>query len=239
LGKVYIFFNSIIITMFSKKLIFSLIFFVLICIPSASGATIYGTVYEYNLNIVKNAIVEVDSTPKQIYVAKDGTYTFTLPVGEYLIKADYESNYKKYSFEQNIIIQDEGDYVFDLILFPDISDETDIFDEEADIPQIYEEAFSIYWWQVIIVVVIILLVIFVIIFSRRNKKKKIEIEGDLTNDVLSFIKKNGGRVTQKDIRKQFPVSEAKVSLVITELEDKGLLKKIKRGRGNIIILNKK
>ena len=221
-----------------KKIILLGIFVLLICMSSVFGATIHGTIYNYNLNIVKNAVVEVDSIPEQVYVAKDGTYNLILPVGEYIIKADYEDNFKKYSFEQSIIVQDEGDYIFDLILFQDIGDETDIYDEETDIPQIYEEAFSICWWQIIILVVIILSVIFVLIFLKKKKKKKVNIEGDLTDDVLSFIKKQGGRTTQKDIRKEFPVSEAKVSLIITELEHKKIIKKIKKGRGNIIVMDK-
>ena len=238
MGKVYISFKLGYILEMTNKTIILGIFALLICITGAYGATIHGTVYDYNLDIVKDAIVKVDSTPEQIYVAKNGTYTLILPVGEYTINAAYESNFKKYSLEQIIIIQDEGDYVFDLILFPDISDETGIFDEETDVPNIYDEVISIYWWQIIILVVVVLAVIFVIVFIKKKKKKKVDIERDLADDVLSFIKKQGGRITQKDIRKEFPVSEAKVSLVITELEDKGLLKKIKRGRGNIIILKK-
>ncbi|MFC1769333.1 helix-turn-helix transcriptional regulator, partial [Nanoarchaeota archaeon] len=53
------------------------------------------------------------------------------------------------------------------------------------------------------------------------------------------FKKEGGRTTQKDIRKNFPQSEAKVSLMVTDLEHKGYLEKIKKGRGNVIILKKK
>jgi uncharacterized membrane protein len=54
--------------------------------------------------------------------------------------------------------------------------------------------------------------------------------------VLDFIKQEGGRTTQKDIRMKFPSSEAKISLIISELEHKGIIKKIKKGRGNIIVL---
>ncbi|PIU72321.1 hypothetical protein COS79_03525, partial [Candidatus Woesearchaeota archaeon CG06_land_8_20_14_3_00_33_13] len=57
--------------------------------------------------------------------------------------------------------------------------------------------------------------------------------------IIKIIKDNKGRVTQKEIRKQIPLSEAKISLMITELEDKGIVKRIKKGRGNIIILSKK
>ena len=54
-----------------------------------------------------------------------------------------------------------------------------------------------------------------------------------------MIRKEGGRATQKDIRKQIPLSEAKISLMLAELEHKGVVEKIKKGRGNIIILKKK
>ena len=60
-----------------------------------------------------------------------------------------------------------------------------------------------------------------------------------TEGVLNFIKDEGGRTTQKDIRKKIPLSEAKISLMISELESSGDVKKIKKGRGNIIVLNKK
>lgn len=70
-------------------------------------------------------------------------------------------------------------------------------------------------------------------------EKKIAEKFDSGRDLdalMSFIRKEDGRTTQKDIRKQFPLSEAKISLMIAELEDKGLIKKIKQGRGNIIVL---
>jgi uncharacterized membrane protein len=57
-----------------------------------------------------------------------------------------------------------------------------------------------------------------------------------TDKILQALKKQGGRATQKDIRKEIPLSEAKISLMIAELEHKGKVEKIKKGRGNIIIL---
>jgi uncharacterized membrane protein len=52
--------------------------------------------------------------------------------------------------------------------------------------------------------------------------------------VLAFIRSHK-RVTQKEIRKSFPMSEAKISLIITDLESQGKVRKIKKGRGNVII----
>jgi uncharacterized membrane protein len=44
------------------------------------------------------------------------------------------------------------------------------------------------------------------------------------------------RITQKEIRKEVPLSEAKISLIISEMEHRGIIEKIKKGRGNIIVL---
>ena len=72
-----------------------------------------------------------------------------------------------------------------------------------------------------------------------NTIKKEEImEQDDLKKVISIVEEEGGRATQKDIRKKMPLSEAKISLLIAELEHTGKIKKIKKGRGNIIILNK-
>lgn len=57
-------------------------------------------------------------------------------------------------------------------------------------------------------------------------------------EVLAIMEKNGGRITQLDLRKALPYSEAKVSLIVSDLENRGLVKKIKKGRGNVLILNR-
>jgi uncharacterized membrane protein len=54
--------------------------------------------------------------------------------------------------------------------------------------------------------------------------------------IITFIKREGGRTTQKDIRKAFPLSEAKISLMVSDLEEQGKIKKIRKGRGNVIVL---
>ncbi|HDJ37944.1 MAG TPA: hypothetical protein ENF24_01975, partial [Methanosarcinales archaeon] len=61
------------------------------------------------------------------------------------------------------------------------------------------------------------------------------IPSDL-QEVLSIIRGRDGRIAQKDLRLRLNCSEAKASLMITDLEDRGLVKKVKKGRGNVIIL---
>jgi len=54
--------------------------------------------------------------------------------------------------------------------------------------------------------------------------------------LLELIKRLGGRVAQKELRKNIDWSEAAVSMTLSELEDKGFVRKIKKGRGNIVRL---
>ena len=75
------------------------------------------------------------------------------------------------------------------------------------------------------------------LYRKLNINKKITSKEDKDTDkILLILKKHGGRATQKDIRKEIPLSEAKISLMIAELEADGKIRKIKKGRGNILVL---
>jgi len=52
---------------------------------------------------------------------------------------------------------------------------------------------------------------------------------DDLSELLDIIQQARGRLTQKDLRSKMRCSEAKVSLMITDLEDRGLVHKVKRG----------
>jgi uncharacterized membrane protein len=69
-----------------------------------------------------------------------------------------------------------------------------------------------------------------------SQKEKSASEKEL-DEVIEIIKRYGGRATQKDLREKLPYGEAKVSLIVAELEHLGKIKKFKKGRGNIIVLN--
>jgi uncharacterized membrane protein len=55
-------------------------------------------------------------------------------------------------------------------------------------------------------------------------------------EILDIIRSQGGRMTQKDLRSKLKYSEGKVSLMLFDLEKRGLIQKFKRGRGNVILL---
>ena len=225
-----------------KKTLFFSIF--LLSINLVAAATIYGTIYDLGLEKVNNVKVEINTEPNQLYISKNGSYAFNVPNGNYTIEASYFQDGILESYaEEGVSVKDDGTYVFDLILFPSV--EEDLV-EDIEIDDIFEENPN-YFYQFIIGALILMFIIvyFYIKYYLKGSEEGTKNGGDKgttdSNDldkIVEIIKKEGGRITQKEIRKQIPLSEGKISLMITELEDKGVLKRIKKGRGNVIILNK-
>jgi uncharacterized membrane protein len=216
---------------------------IVILVPFIDAAEIYGTIYDMSLNPAEGAVIEVNSTPKQAIVSKNGDYSFELPLGEYVIEAVYTSNHNVYSAEEKIKIVDKGKYVLDLLLFPDLSEENELLllGEKIEVENPYEEKEEETFPWIYLISLLILIIVFMLFLIKRKKSQKKDIlpeEEDPKNKVYEFIKQNQGRVTQRDIRKNFSISEAAISLILTELENENKIKKIKRGKGNIIILNK-
>jgi len=218
-------------------------------VNTALGANIHGSIYDLSLNKMGNVVVEINTAPKQFYVSKNGTYSFIVPIGSYKVKAQhYESSLLVSSTSENITVKNAGDYILDLVLFPIINEE-ELLEDELKVQKgnLYRNNF--------IVFLVIILVVSSILFYFYNKKKAVKkdklkkvveeekkvAESDfygegILDKVIEIIKEEGGRTTQKDIRKKIPLSEAKISLVIAELEANDKIRKIRKGRGNIIIL---
>lgn len=215
----------------------------------AIAANVHGNIYDLSLRKASGAKVEVNTTPEQILISTDGSYSFDIPNGFYTIKAELRQDGVAASESRNISISQEGKYIIDLILFPSFNEEDDISKElELSFPEAENRIFVP---LIITLFLAILAIVISVIF--KGKKENVKVSGEKANTeekgkkeddsyldkVIEVIKKEGGRATQKEIRKQIPVSEAKISLMIAELEHKGIIKKIKRGRGNIIVLENK
>ncbi|AKB37680.1 hypothetical protein MSSAC_3090 [Methanosarcina siciliae C2J] len=69
--------------------------------------------------------------------------------------------------------------------------------------------------------------------SENSESPEINLPDDLKG-IMDLIRDNGNRITQRELRKKSPYSESKVSLMLSDLEERGLIEKFKRGRGNII-----
>jgi len=206
-----------------------------------SAATIYGTVYDLSLRRVNNARVEVNTLPRQFFIAQNGSYSFRVPPGTYTVKTKLmQKNTAISSVEENITIKQDGDYVLDLILFPDVEEGVENVDVNINskIADLKSSKSYIFIFGIILILAIILITIYFYFNIQKKDDKNLDEVNKLDN-LIEIIKNEGGRTTQKEIRKQIPLSEAKISLMVAELEHKGIIEKIKKGRGNIIILRRK
>jgi uncharacterized membrane protein len=255
-----------------KAIVVSVLLLTLVTPSFASGAaTVHGAVYEWHgYELLDDVIVEVNSTPVQTIVAKYGIYSFYLTEGSYRINAYYyQGNNLELSAEKIIMINDDGDYIIDLLLYP--AYESPFWEDNDNITTSIEEgtkiveedrAGSVYLYMVPVFLVLFL-VIYAIhrgennITSREQPEQstevpmeeeiagKVSINEENTNEelpedlnkIVEIIRSSGGRITQKELRQKVDYSEAKVSLMVADLENRGIIRKFKKGRGNIIVLS--
>jgi len=224
----------------------------LIFLNSALAATIQGAIYSTNLDVEKDVLVMIDTTPSQKYLAKDGTYSFQVSPGKYVLTA--KKGLTEVSEEVEVI--KEGEFIYDLFMMSSLTEEDEIWKstEEDYFGSVEEKSTLAYW----VAGFVFLLAMARIIYYRKKYgpikkfRKKIKEESkktiyqhkaelaqepDSADKALEIIKKHDGRISQKKLRKEMLyLSEAKVSLILTELEHKGLIEKVKKGRGNVILL---
>jgi uncharacterized membrane protein len=236
-------------------ILISIILAVLI-IPLATATTLKGSVYNSNLEIEPNVLIQINTVPIQKFLTKDGNFQFELPPGKYTLSANKGLS----EITEEIEIVQEGIFLYDIFLLDDFTDEDDIWQETEEDLIIDEdqEAKTYAKWRYWVAGLIIILLLWR--FGRMRKKygplrtfrKEMKVEHKKTaeehkeelakepgylDNALEIIKKHDGRITQKQMRKEMlHLSEAKVSLILTELEHKGKIEKVKKGRGNVILL---
>jgi len=222
------------------------LFFVLLLASVSLAATVHGIIYEWStLEPLEDSIVYVNSTPAQQLVSRDGNYSFELPMGNYEIVARYyENNSLALETTESITIGTEGRYLLDLIMFPALDLGEPLFNEtwpDLDEQYLYsrqDDWSSIIFLSVILAAVILFFAVKIGLKSRVEQRQETQEErpkrlSKEARQVLEIIQKEQ-RTTQKELRKKLPWSEAKVSLIVADLEERGLIKKIKKGRGNIL-----
>jgi uncharacterized membrane protein len=266
-------------------------------------ATVHGATYAWDtLEPLNDTVININSNPPQSIVAKNGTYSFELGPGDYVITANYfQNNILSYSKETTLKIEGEGNYVFDLLLYPvsenraveAVGNKTNNINSVNPAEEARTGSFTISYLG-------IALMLFVLLgggykLSRKHKETKInrphagkfntsgllvkvlgkstgsEVKPQFENageavsvtepviepaenseletadlkklplstelrEVLDVIRGRKGRITQKDLRNRLEYSEVKVSLLLSELEKRGLIKKFKNGRENIVVL---
>lgn len=195
----------------------SLVVLSLLLVASLSHASfVYGDIYENNLEKLNKTVISVEGGFSYQLVTDKANYSIFLPEGEYTISASAtDGSGSALRAEERVKVGPE-DQRMDLVLKP-----------MMDIGQLG-------------LLVAFLLVVMVSIWSNRHRlmkpkpqAKPAELDGD-AKSVLKLLDGFEGRATQKELKEALRFSDAKLSLILTELEHLGKIKKFKRGRANII-----
>lgn len=267
----------------------------------SAAATISGTAFEWHtLEPLAEVIIEINTVPKQVIVAEDGSYSLNVGKGNYTLRAQYfEANRLKYEASEEITVKEEGSFNLDLIMLPVLDDDTTLLDD-------FNQAVGVTLDDTTekqngdlgkvaagLVLLIVAIALFFLVAGRVTKKvtgleterigvgekaqrvseavdnavskevgrisgKERDVRqgnekpekgidwkqgeqklGKDLGEIISLLGDYGGRMTQKEIREKTNLGEAKLSLMVAELENMGKIKKFKQGRGNIIVLKEK
>ncbi len=219
----------------------------LLLVPSVLGAQVHGDLYDLYLNPIDHAVVSVDTTPIQRFIITNHSYSINLPNGTFTLHAQsLQGQFVTGTAQESITITHEGDYTIDFIIAPDLDQGLELNDSDFDLSSTEVEQSGSAWPLALAIFAILA----IFLFARRKQTKDSRpihdepaprspstetIEPTDIDKALDIIKKEGGRISQKDLRAHFPLSEAKVSLMIAEMEHKGLIQKFKVGRGNVLV----
>lgn len=206
---------------------------------TALGATLEGNIYDIELNLQTSVLVTIDSVPIQKQVVQTGNYAFDVPPGTYTLEArKIHAGTIVSKTVETVAMPQDGRYIRDLILFP-----ADTFDElslnDSGLQEISELNLSTPFPSIAVLLiglsVSMVLVVVLVVIQRRSRHNQSYVPDKHATAILTYLSGEGGRTTQKNIRREVPLSEAKVSLLLAELEQHGYISKIKKGRSNIII----
>lgn len=225
--------------------------FVLFAIAFVSAATIYGEVYNSNdFETISPVVLKITGPVSTQIIVRSGNYSIDLPPGAYTIAGFYYENstliYRSYD-KINITEQDANIH-FDIVLFE--PDEFDIFYSSIEPPEVdYQNIKESVGFSIIgllpylLVIVAVIVAVAFYLFNKKitsdskpQAKEEPEEIDEEERKLLLLLEANEGRALQRDLRKELGFSEAKMSLLVDSLESRGFLKRIKKGRGNIIKL---
>ncbi|MHC1593647.1 MAG: helix-turn-helix transcriptional regulator [Methermicoccaceae archaeon] len=221
--------------------------------PVCGAALVHGTIYQWDtLEPLPDVVIEVNTTPHQMVVSKTGTYSLLLENGTYGMEFSYiVDGIPTLGASETIAVSSKGDYVLDVLLFP----LNESMPEFSEMSENSEDGFA--WIPLPIAALLLCLMLYAAYakgwLSVRRAPLKKSVHQDDTLDTLGeglsslpddmtqaleIIEQAGGRITQKELRKKLGGSEAKVSLLISELVHRGLVEKVKAGRGNVVYLKR-
>ncbi|MFT4308228.1 MAG: helix-turn-helix transcriptional regulator [Candidatus Woesearchaeota archaeon] len=201
---------------------------VVLLLPVVSAATLSGTVYGPDLGVVEWAILTVEGDVEQVIVITNGSYSLELDAGSYRLFIESGELFE----EASLSLPQDGSFIRDFILLPSLDVPNLPVIPEFSEPEALSDPPSRVLWPWIFG---FLLACFAVAFVLMHTRRPVSFD-DYERAVIEALITHEGRATQKQIRSRVPFSEAKASLVISDLAQRGVVRKFKQGRGNIVVL---
>ena len=192
--------------------------FAVLLLSTVHAAYIYGDIYSSeDMQKLNNTVIKIKGEAFSYYfVAEKSNYSVQLPDGRYDITAEHYSDGELvYRTSENLYLSGEN-VRLDLVL-----------GRPAE--------------NLMLLIAGGLVVLAVIVFGMAKRIEKAPLREEVpkgpdkdSEKVLEVLAANENRMTQKELKQVLNYSDSKISLVLSELEHEGFIKRFKRGRGNII-----
>jgi uncharacterized membrane protein len=174
------------------------------CAGVAQAAFIQGNIFDSNLDIAKNSIVRINSTPAQSMVARDGTYQFHVEPGSYLLTATTIDNTGR--TEETLLIERDGSFSKDIILFP-VLNETLVRDEEFTANSFLQEQNKNLTTLIVLLVVVLMALLLLVsggfLFFILREKRKLEEHSDELKEYIKELRQERDTL-EKEFAREFP-----------------------------------
>lgn len=203
---------------------------------------LYGDIYEGdNLTKLDNVLIKISGASSTQFLTNK-TYSINLNEGNYTIKATHYREGKIDYITQEQVSFDGSSKKFDIVLVPnELFELTPKQNNTVNKKEnIQEENQALKTEHLIAGGLGILILVAILLFANSRKRKISEAakaEAPLKQEereVLRIISENEGKIYQKELREILNYSEAKMSILIGELERRGEIIREKIGRDNLL-----
>lgn len=240
----------------------------LLVLTLIEATPLFGDIYNGDtFSKLNNARIRIEGPVSSQFIASSN-YSIDLPPGNYTIIASYFKDGKLDLYtEEKLSISDRG-IRFDLVLLPYALQALIPMDTESDSEVLSPKPSSFFPLSIEIIVTVLIIVILATAFylwhqsktkkqshilateTKMEKEEIVQSKKDTlasqepyyldadSRKLLDILKTQGGRILQKELRDILKISESAMSLMLSELESVGYIKRFKRGRENLVKLVK-
>jgi uncharacterized membrane protein len=210
------------------------------------AATLSGSIYSMDsFDAVQGVLVKAEGASTYQVFSSDGTYSMEVAPGAYNISAYYYENGTLTGYaEDGIVVGAEG-ASYDIVLFsPDEFEGVEGFgfaDVDENIPEGREDDGALLAGGLVLLIAVVVVAAYLLLGRKKGAEKPLKVEKEKKLDeeekeVIEILKGSEGMRNQKELRDILKCTDTKISLLISSLEAQGYVKRIRRGRENIVKL---